>query len=141
MPHAKRMLVLVLLVAVSGACQRLADEPVEPIDFEALREDVCEHVCSTMDTCDPHRFEGLEPEDCFERCMTLMPRLLEENQCGSREMISLYCVGDLTCDEFEEYDEVWPPDDSTPCAAETRLDFSCSEDEPFDLDELVTSQP
>jgi hypothetical protein len=140
MPHSKRILVLVLQVTLTGACQqRLADDAV---DFEALREDACEHVCSIMDTCDPHRFEGMEPEDCFERCMTLLPLLLEENQCGSRAIISLHCTGDLTCDEFEEYDEgTFPPDYSAPCVTELYWADSCSDDEPFDLDELVPSRP
>ncbi len=121
--------------ALLGGCHRLADEPV---DYEALRVDACERVCYTMDTCDPDRFEGLEPEDCFERCMTLMPRLQEENQCGSREILTFRCVGELSCDEFAAYDEATSHGPiSAPCVAEFRRALSCSTHEPFDLDESI----
>lgn len=116
-----------------GGCHRIADEP---IDYEALRVDACERVCDTMDSCDPDRFEGQEPEDCFDRCMTLMPRLQEENQCGSRQILAFRCVGELNCDEFASYDDA-PLDGPTnaPCVAESRRAISCSTHEPFDLEE------
>ncbi len=132
---------LVLALLLGGACsERVADEP---IDYEALKVDACERVCGTMDACDPDRFEGQEPDDCFERCMTLMPMLHEENQCGSREMLWMRCVGELSCEEFAIYDaaEHNPPDYSARCMAEHIYSSSCSTDEPFNLDEPVPPEP
>jgi hypothetical protein len=136
------MLALALLVLL-GDCQRLADEPV---DFQALREDACEQACETMDTCDPDRFKGLEPEDCFDRCMTLMPRLYEENQCGSRQINALRCIGGLTCEQFAAHEAgnnlaEGPPDYTAPCVAELHQVAPCSTHEPFDLDEPVPEIP
>jgi hypothetical protein len=122
-----------LLVPLAFGCHRL---PEEPIDFEALRVDACERVCETMDECDPTRFEGMEPEDCFERCMTLLPNLHEENQCGSRQIDALRCVGDLTCAEFAEHEQesmIWPRDPHAPCVVEINLPTTCSPEKPFEL--------
>lgn len=127
--------VVAAVLTIPIGCHRLADEA---IDYEALRVDACERVCHTMDTCDPDRFEGLEPEDCFERCMILMPRLHEENQCGSREILSFRCVGELSCEEFAAYQEALDSEDSTgaaACVEERERAISCSAKEPFDLDE------
>ena len=129
-------LVLATAMTIATGCHRLADET---IDYDTLRVDACERVCHSMDTCDPDRFEGLEPEDCFERCMTLMPRLYEENQCGSRQILAFRCVGELSCEEFAAYEEALDPESSTngaaPCVEERERAISCSVQEPFDLDE------
>jgi hypothetical protein len=124
-----------LLVPPAFGCHRLAEEP---IDFAALKVDACERACETMDVCDPTRFEGQEPEDCFDRCLTLLPRLHEENQCGSRQIDALRCVGDLTCAGFTEFEEgtMWPHDPSVPtapCVAEHNSTTTCSTEEPFEL--------
>ena len=127
-----------------GGCQRLADEPY---DFEALKLEACVAACDTFDTCEPDRFAGMEPEDCVERCMTLLPRLHEENQCGSREIIDLRCIGGLTCEGFAAFTEAnhytdgAPPDYTVECVTEAYLSATCSEGEPFDLDEPTPSHP
>lgn len=123
---------------LGGSCSRLADEDH---DFEALKTAACMASCDTFDTCEPDRFVGMEPEDCFERCMTLLPNLHEENQCGSREIIYLQCLGELSCAglaEFEEANSI-APDYTVPCVTEIR--WSCSTEEPFDPDEPVPPRP
>ena len=141
MPRGRQLLLVVGAIAgaVAGGCHRLADDMVD-YDYDALRIDACERVCHTMDTCEPDRFEGEEPEDCFERCMTLMPRLWEENQCGSREILHFRCVGELSCEEFFAFDAALEPvkNGEAPCVEEFERVSSCSTDEPFDLEE---SQP
>ena len=131
------LLALAVLLLLGGGCNRLADEVY---DFEALKIEACTEACEMLDRCDPDRFVGMQPEDCFERCMTLLPRLDEENQCASREIIYLRCIGGLTCEEHAAFTEAnssnaGPPDDTVPCVAEIR--WSCSPDEPFDPDEPV----
>ncbi|EDM73751.1 hypothetical protein PPSIR1_15425 [Plesiocystis pacifica SIR-1] len=121
-----------------------ADGPTEDIDFEALREEACAAACSTMDACEPDRFEGQEPEDCFTRCTSLLPLLHEENQCGSRQIIWLECLGELSCEAYAAYDanEKLPRTDhdySIPCIAEDDWKFPCDEDAPFDLEEPVST--
>jgi hypothetical protein len=120
---------------LAGGCHRLADDIV---DYDALRIDACERVCNTIDACDPDRFLGQEPEDCFGRCMTLMPKLHEENQCGSRQILEFRCVGALTCNEFSAYEDAHPievgdADGSIACVREAEATLSCSPHEPFDL--------
>lgn len=126
---------LIAGVLASG-CHRLADEVV---DYDALKIDACERVCNTIDECDPDRFLGQEPEDCFERCMMLMPKLHEENQCGSRQILEFRCIGTLTCDEFSAYGEALPIEvgetgGGIPCIREAEATLSCSSKQPFDLD-------
>ncbi len=123
-----RTLLLLVTVATFG-CLRTADEFEDTppqAELEQLRVDACEAMCSTMDRCQPTRFEDEDPPICFDRCMTLMPRLHEENQCGSRELEWMFCVGELTCKQFIY---------SFECHAEFELATKCDEDEPFDLDE------
>jgi hypothetical protein len=137
-PLCLRTLALATLL-VGGGCHRLADEPY---DFEALKIDACLDACDTLDTCDPDRFVGMEPEICFDRCMTLLPKLHEENQCGSRELIYLWCMGSLSCEglaEFTEANSYENRDYTVPCV--TEIGWSCSVDEPFDPDEPVPSHP
>jgi hypothetical protein len=134
--------VLLLIVVAPLGCLRIADEP---IDYEALRTTICEQACTTYDTCDPDRFVGMEPSDCHERCMTLL-LVHEENQCGSRELIWLRCVGELNCDQFEEFQQgndlpAEQRDYSAPCVTEIQWSASCSWDKPFDLDEPVPTHP
>jgi hypothetical protein len=127
-------LIVALLVPQALGCHRLAEEP---IDFEALRVDACERACETMDECDPTRFEGMEPEVCFERCMTLLPNLHEENQCGSRQIDALRCVGDLTCAEYAEFEEGQLSHDPSvppaPCVVAINSPTTCSPEKPFEL--------
>ncbi len=125
---------------VGGCGERLGDAP---IDHEELKLDACERACATFDTCDPGRFAGMEPEACFDRCMTLFPLLHEQNQCGSRQIIEFRCLGDLSCEEFEIADAagITPPDYSVPCMAERLFVTSCSTDEPFDLEEPAPQGP
>lgn len=136
------MVALVLVWIVAGGCHRRADEP---IDYEDLRRDACIQSCDTYDTCDPDRFVGMEPEDCYERCMTLSPLLFEENQCGSRQIIYRQCIGRLTCEEFAQFEEGnngdYPPDYAAPCVTEIVWAYSCSPDQPFDIDEPVPEYP
>ncbi|GEM_PF-5488607 len=132
----------VALMLATG-CHRIADED---IDLKALRVETCLQACDTFDTCDPARFQGLNPEDCFERCTTLLPNLHEENQCGSREMIQLECVANLGCDDFwamEEGNDLanHPPDYSAPCVTALHWASDCSTGTPFDLDEVVPPTP
>lgn len=144
MQHRLRLgsLAFALLLLGDSGCSRLADEAY---DFEALKIEACTDACDTLDTCDPDRFVGMEPEDCFDRCMTLLPMLHEENQCGSREIIYLRCVGSLTCEgldaftEGNDYSDGGPPDYTAPCVTEIQL--PCSKDEPFDPDEPVPPHP
>lgn len=134
-------LFFVAALCSSSSCLRVADAEAT-YDFEALKLDACRRACDTMDACSPGQFDGMEPDNCFERCMTLLPRLHEENQCGSREMLYLQCLGDLTCEgyvEFEEGNNSMPRDYNAPCV--TELQLSCSDDQPFDLDEATTSSP
>ena len=124
------------MLLISSACQeRVASEEV---DFEALKIDACERACGTIDSCAPGKFDGMEPDDCFERCMTLLPRLHEENQCGSHDIIWLRCLGDLDCEGYAAFgegnDRPYPPDYTAPCVVE--LQALCSTDEPFDLDHV-----
>ena len=129
---------LLLVCTLQSACHRTMDGPY---DFEALKIEACEDACETLNTCDPDRFDGLEPaepEACFDRCMTLLPFLHEENQCGSRQLTSLQCLGELTCDELAEHDQGNTlDDDSAPCVAELDAVYVCSTSEPFDLSEEV----
>ncbi|KIG16015.1 hypothetical protein DB30_05069 [Enhygromyxa salina] len=85
----------------------------------------------------------MEPDDCFERCMTLLPKLHEENQCGSRELNYLWCVGALTCEGYaaftEANSELSGSDCAAPCVAEIRA--PCSTEAPFDPDEPLPTCP
>lgn len=137
---------LLLLLAMVAACHRNADEfdDVPPQDELAdLRVDACEALCSTMDRCDPDRFEGEDPPICFDRCMELSP-LYEENQCGSRELQWMNCVGDLTCEQFHQWDIALRHHDyyfDYECVAELGRASECDEDDPFDMDEDNSQYP
>jgi hypothetical protein len=141
-----KMRTIVLLALVAG-CSRTAEDfegaPTQR-ELEQLRIDACSALCDTTDRCDPGRFADLEPSDCYERCSTLMPRLHAVNQCGSREIQWMSCVGDLTCDEFDQWDSAV---DSLlyhldyTCLAEYAHALECSPSEPFDLDEDNTQYP
>ena len=136
-------LALAVLLLLGGSCSRLADEPY---DFEALKLDACMDTCDMLDTCDPDRFVGMEPENCLERCLTLLPRLDEENQCASREIIYLECLAGLTCEEHDAFTEARldigsPPDYAVPCVMVADWRTWCSDDQPFDPDEAVGSSP
>lgn len=140
--HRLGALALAILL-LGGGCHRLADMD-ETYDFEALKLEARTEACDTFDTCDPERFVGMEPADCLERCMTLLPKLHEENQCGSREIIQLRCIGGLTCEGLAEFEEAnsladHPPDYTVPCV--TELHLPCSTEEPFDPDEPVPGYP
>ena len=133
---------MLLSTIVLSSCSRIADIEEEPIDYDALRDEACTANCAVMDTCDPDRFVGMEPDDCYVRCMTMLPRLLEENQCGSREITWLNCVGSLTCEEFTTFEAgnnvpEWERDYSAPCVTEFQQSTKCDDDQPFDLDESV----
>ena len=141
--HGAALLSVVILL---GACSRIADIQDEPIDYEALRAEACAANCEVMDTCEPDRFAGMVPDDCYVRCMTMLPLLLEENQCGSRQIIELNCTGSLTCEEFAASQEgnnlaEHPPDYSAPCVTEIHWSGLCDEDQPFDLNEPVPPVP
>jgi hypothetical protein len=135
---------LALALLLGASCHRIADEP---IDFEALKLDACERSCAMFETCDPDRFVGMEPEDCMERCMTGLPFLHEENQCGSREILYLRCLGDLDCEGLAAFeignDYSDPPIEwELPCVTEAYYTKAlCSTDEPFDLDEPTPPPP
>ena len=130
------------LVGLVGSC---SDRVAEiPLDLEAIKLDACERNCETLETCNIDLSWSYEiwpePQGCVERCMTLLPHLHELNQCGSREIIGLRCVGDLDCEGYAAYQEGWPspteaPDWSAPCMVETAA--GCSIYEPFDLDEDI----
>lgn len=138
---------MVLLGALALACNRTAesydDTPAQD-ELEQLRIDACTALCDTMDRCDPDHFQYLDPPDCYESCTTRMPRLYAENQCGSREIQWMTCVGDLTCEHFEEWDIAtsllqYQLDYS--CVAEYGRAVECDEDQPFDLDEDNSQYP
>lgn len=136
-----------LSLALLAACSRSADEfddapPAE--ELQQLRVDACEASCSTLDRCDPERFVGMDPPECYERCIHHMPLIDEENQCGSRELQWLLCLGDLSCEEFENWDVAV----SLPnfhydyaCVAEYGRALACDYDEPFDMDEDNSHYP
>jgi hypothetical protein len=140
MIQSRVMLLAVAFVAGGAAttgCHRIADEVSEQEDF---RVGACEQVCETIDGCDPGRFLGEEPDGCFDRCMTLIPKLHQENQCGSRKILEYRCVGELTCDEFTAYEDALPvapgmATSAVPCTPEAEAAAYCSEQAPFDLDE------
>lgn len=144
--NAQGQWLFAFVIAVTG-CHRSADEfdDTPPQDeLEELRVDACEAVCSTMDRCDPDRFEGEDSPVCFDRCMTLMPLIYEENQCGSRELQWMLCVGDLTCEQFIYWDLVTDHRDyheGVECAPEYGRASWCDEDEPFDMDEDNSHYP
>lgn len=99
-----------------------------------------------MDTCEPDRFEGQEPEDCFTRCTTLLPLLHEENQCGSRQIIWLECLGGLSCETYVAYDAqdqvpTHERDYTIECVTEGDWAYSCEPDQPFELNEAVPGTP
>lgn len=129
---------LVALLLVAACEERLASET---IDYEALKEDACERACSTMDACGEdfsEVYQWPEPTDCFTRCITLLPQLHEENQCGSRKIIGLRCLGELDCDGYAAFkagQALDPPDFSAPCVSSTYT--GCSIYDPFDLDEII----
>ena len=139
----RRELRWVALALTLTACQQRTIE--QPLELEQLRTDTCESSCLVYDSCDPDRFAGMDPPDCFERCMTLLPRLHEVNQCGSREIIWLECVASLSCEEFGLYQEgndlVEGQDFSAPCVTELERASSCSQEGPFNLDEPVPPTP
>lgn len=130
------------LVGLVGSC---SDRVAEiPLDLEAIKLDACERKCEVLETCNVDLSWSYEiwpePQGCVERCMVLRPLLHELNQCGSREIIGLRCVGDLDCEGYAAHHEGWatptePPDWSAPCVVETAS--SCSIYEPFDLDEDI----
>ncbi|MFO7567579.1 MAG: hypothetical protein R6X02_33350 [Enhygromyxa sp.] len=125
---------MLLLIFSTGGCHRLADD----FDFETLKVDACEQTCQTYDTCDPDRFVGMDPEDCFERCMTLLPTLDRANQCASRQIIALRCIGGLTCEEMVAHEEGNSMADYTaPCVAEMMHVASCAFNKPFDLEDVA----
>ena len=135
-----------LPLCLLAACSRIANVEEDPIDYETLRAEACGSACEVMDTCDPERFSGMDPDDCFERCMTMLPRLQQENQCGSRDMIWLNCIGTLTCEEFALNEaggdlSQGPPDYTAPCVTELFWAGECDEARPFDLDEPVPDVP
>jgi hypothetical protein len=126
-----------------GCGDRLANDDEE---WEALKRDACERDCETLETCNVDlswTYEYWpEPQGCVDRCMTLRPLLHEDNQCGSREIIGLRCIGDLDCEGYEAYragfaTPTTPPDFSAPCITETIQ--GCSIYKPFDLDEVITA--
>lgn len=94
-----------------------------------------------MERCDPVRFEGTT---CLDVCFNHMPLIYEENQCGSRELQWMLCLGDLTCEEFYDWEiAVNLPHyyyDYT-CVAEYGHSAECSSKEPFDMDEDNSQYP
>ncbi len=131
-----------LLVLVS--CQRSADEfddlPLAE-ELEQLRQDACDASCATFERCDPERFVD---EDCHDVCLNHMPLIYEENQCGSRELQWMTCLGDLTCEQFDDWeDAVNLPNFyfDYACVAEYGHANHCSEREPFDMDEDNSQYP
>ncbi len=136
------------IVSLSLACHRTADNygegtPFNEDELEDLRVSTCEAACETMDRCDPDRFVGMDPPICFERCMTLMPLIYEENQCGSRELQYLSCVGGLDCDEYKLWDYVTDYDfyADYECVAEFGHARDCDPSKPFDMDEDNSQYP
>lgn len=124
-----------------GCSERVGDEL---LDIEAIKRDACEQSCETLDACNVDLSWSYEmwpePEGCVERCMVLKPLLHEENQCGSRQILALRCIGDLDCDGYAAYEAGQPtptssPDFSAPCVTEWLA--GCSVHEPFDLDETI----
>lgn len=75
--------------------------------------------------------------------MTLTPALYEVNQCGSREMLWMYCVGDQTCEEYEHWDLSIDRQDyeGTPCTEEYGMARHCDDDQPFDMHEYGSFEP
>ncbi|NJK31169.1 MAG: hypothetical protein HC927_01455 [Deltaproteobacteria bacterium] len=141
------MIQVSLLIVISGAgCMRTAEDyegkPTAE-ELDALRHDSCEAFCSTVKTCDPNRYDNADPpKDCFERCMTLMPKIYWENQCGSRELQWMSCVGELSCEEFLYWDIATSAFNTGPkCAAEFRHAGDCRESEPFDMNEDISDYP
>lgn len=127
------------LVGLVGSC---SDRVAEiPLDLEAIKLDACERQCEMFETCNIDLSWSYEiwpePQGCVERCMTLLPHLHELNQCGSREIIGLRCMADLSCEEYAAHQDGQedPVDYSAPCVVETLS--SCSIYEPFDLDEDI----
>lgn len=131
------------------ACNRTAESydegtHLDEDELEDLRVSACEAACETMDRCDPNRFVGLDPPVCFERCMTLMPTIYEENQCGSRELQYLSCLGGLDCEEFELWDYVTDYEQyqaTYECVAEFGHARHCDPHDPFDIDEDNSQYP
>lgn len=142
-----RTTILIATALLALACSRTAedydDAPTQD-ELDQLRVDACTALCETTDRCDPDRFADLDPQDCYERCTTLMPRLYGENQCGSRTIQWMTCIGDLTCEQFEDWDASV---DSLlfhldyPCVAEYGHYVHCRESRPFDLDEDNSQYP
>lgn len=101
-------------------------------------------MCETTDRCDPDHFQYLDPPDCYESCTTRMPRLYAENQCGSREIQWMTCVGELTCAEFESWDlaaSLRHFYSSATCVAEYGRAIDCDDSRPFNLDEDNSQYP
>lgn len=134
------------MVLLASGCLRTADDfegkPTAE-ELEELRHDACEALCETTDRCDPTRFANEDPPDCFERCMTLMPKIYMDNQCGSREMQWMFCVGELSCLEYESWDLSLDRQDyeGTPCVSEFGRAVRCDERRPFDMNEDNSHYP
>lgn len=132
-----------MLLAV--ACHRKADDydVLDEDNLQEIRVSACEAACETMDRCDPERFVGMDPAGCFDRCMGL-PVIYEDNQCGSRELLWLECLGGLECEDFQLWDytvnlQHYVAD--YPCVAEVGYSADCRHSEPFDLDEDNSQYP
>ena len=151
MPRAQRAAAFAILLV---ACHRLADME-EETNWREHVEKACAASCAVFDECDPGRFEtesangwceqhqddlGCDPErhdDCYLRCVEVLPWLTEENQCASRGVISQECIGTLTCDEFWAWSSQGQGDPNAKCAFEYDWTTKCDPKMPFDLDEPV----
>lgn len=139
-----RLTTLTCLLVTLVGCQRTADDyegrPSSEY-LEDLRRDACDAACSTFDSCDPDRFTDTT---CLDVCLHHMPLIYEENQCGSREMQWMLCLGDLTCEEFVNWETAVNLPNyyfEYPCVAEYGHSVYCSTKEPFDMEEDNTQYP
>lgn len=131
---------LVLLAACQRSADGLYDIP-EADELEQLRRDACDAACYTFERCDPSEFDDI---DCLDMCMNHMPLIYEENQCGSREMQWMFCLGEVTCEQYQSWETAVNLVNYAldyPCVAEYAHANHCSEKEPFDMHEDNSHYP
>src|SRR5690606_33101116 len=111
-----------------------SDRKAEP-DYSELFAEACEVACPVTTECvsDP---VYASTEECSSTCTSLSPTD-DLNQCQSRRLEFNFCVGMLTCDEYNQYlmtleDANLPLPPDFKCTAELEATYTCDPSLPFE---------
>jgi hypothetical protein len=131
MPTRHRFHALVLLLPLVVGC---SDRQIEP-DYSDIIHDSCEAACPITTECVADPLYATT-EECIETCSTSYDED-DLNQCDSRVLALSFCIGTLTCEEYQEH--LMTLDDGDPsidpdykCAAELEALYACEPTQPFE---------